>query len=136
MVMAKRIEPALVIQSDRVNDKSISIPLADGIAHPRWFQLFGMAPAIGPDLAPDALVLKEHERAVRGLHDLKRLGPDQNSRDTGRIAVQNRIITFRGGFRAIARLRRVVPRLGPGSHRRWSCARTAVKALIGNSPDE
>src|SRR5260370_26178339 len=108
--MAKRIEPALVVQSDRVDDKSISFPLADGIAHPGGFQLFGMTPAIGPNLAPDALVLEEHKNAVRGLHDLEWLGPDENSRNPGRSAVQNRIITIGSGFRAIARLRRVVPR--------------------------
>src|ERR1700675_2496642 len=136
MGMAKRIEPALIIQSDRVNDKSISIPFADGIAHPGGFQLFGMTPAIGPDLAPDALVLEEHEHAVGGLYDLKWLGPDENSRNTGRSAVQNRIVTIGSGFRAIARLGCIVPRLGPGSHGRGSCARTAVKALARNSPDE
>src|ERR1700687_4074271 len=126
MGMAVRIEPTLVIQPDRIDDKSISFPLADGIAHPCRFQIFGMTPSVGPDLPPDALVLEEHENAVRSLNDFKWLGPDQNSRDAGRIAVQNRVITFNGGFRAVARLRGIVPRLRPGRHRRRSCTRATI----------
>src|SRR6267154_3960851 len=130
------IEPALVIQSDRVDDKSISLPLANGIAHPGGFRVLGMTPPVGPDLAPDALVFEEHENAVGSLHNLKWLGPVKNSRDTGRIAAQDRVSRIHTSFRAVSRLRGVVLRLGPRRHRRRICARSIVDALTGNSPTE
>src|SRR3984893_273163 len=136
MRVAKRIEPALVIQSDCVDDKIIALPPANGIAHPSGFEVLGVTPSVGPDLAPHALVLEEHKNAVRSLHDLKRLGPDQNSRDTGRIAVQDGIVRLDGCLRAVAGLRDIVPSLGPGSHIRGFCARATIKSLIWNSPNE
>src|SRR5579864_1326650 len=134
--VTKRIQPALIIQSNGVNDKIIALPLADGVAHPGGLEILGMTPAIDPDLPPYALVLKKHEDPVRCLHDLKWLGPDQNSRNAGGIAVQNRIITVHGSFRTVAGHGLVVAGLGPRCHIRGLRAGTAVKTLIRNSPDE
>src|ERR1700736_515630 len=95
-----------------------------------------MTPAIDPNLSPHAFVLKEHKNAVGSLYDFKGLRPDENSRNSGRIAAQNRIVTFRGCFRAVAWLRGVVFGLGPGSHIRRSCAGAAVETLIWNCLNE
>src|SRR5580704_10434942 len=118
MGMSKRIEPTLVVQTDGVNNKSISFPFANGIAHPRRLEVLGMAPPVGPDLAPHALVFEEHENAFGSLHDLKWLRPVKNSRDTGRIAAQDRVGRVHTGFRTVSWLRGVVLCLSPWRHRR------------------
>src|ERR1700687_1600494 len=91
-----------------------------------------MASPVGPDLAPGMVALEEHEYAIRGLEDLKRLRKKQDSWNPGRIAFQNRIIPAALRFGTVAWLRFIVFRFCPGRHGRVIFARSGVDTLAGD----
>src|SRR3984893_1196102 len=81
------IEPAFVVETDRVNYKCVSIPFANRIPQPGRFQILRVPSPVSPDLAPKVLALEEHEHSVRSLNDLMRLRKKQNARNPGRGAL-------------------------------------------------
>src|SRR5215469_663332 len=44
------IEPELIIESDRVHNEGVSLPLSSGIAKPRWIEVLGVAAGVHEDL--------------------------------------------------------------------------------------
>src|SRR5207302_6597576 len=72
MRMARRIEPGPLIHADAINDECVvPVPMAYRIAIPAGRRAIFGVDALGklspvrPDLAPDSLVLIEHDHAVR-----------------------------------------------------------------------
>src|SRR5689334_5349610 len=47
--VAAYVEPALVIEADRIDDQSIPFPMPDRISQPGWFGIFGQLSAIHED---------------------------------------------------------------------------------------
>jgi hypothetical protein len=87
---AIRIEPRLVVEADRVNDKRISFPFAHRVPHIRGLEVFGVSPAVRKNL-PDDLNLEYEDHAVTGLNDFPRIRKIQDSRHSRRYTSWNRV---------------------------------------------
>src|SRR5258705_4439741 len=93
------IEPRPVVESSRLGDERIVIrPAADGIAPPpRFVELFGKLPAVGPDRAPFLVELVQNHDVLRRLDDPARSEIVKNdAREALRIAPRHRIVGQRG----------------------------------------
>src|ERR1700719_2241886 len=80
-----------------------------------------MRAAIRENLAPQRVVLEEHDDLTGRLRDLEREGMNKNSRHTGRkTTVVNRVVRFRERIRVSAegRLGSFILRLTPSCHGR------------------
>src|SRR5580704_8220298 len=49
------VEPGSVVVTDRVDDKSVSLPFANGVSVPGWVGILRQRSAIGPNRAPDVM---------------------------------------------------------------------------------
>jgi hypothetical protein len=58
--MSYLIEPGFVVQAYRVDNERISIPPANGVAHPGKIQILGMLSPIHVNVADEVVVLEEH----------------------------------------------------------------------------
>src|SRR5690606_278732 len=72
------VEPALVIEPERLDDEGVAVPAADRVAEPRRLTLFGEVAAVGEDLTEVGEVLEENHREARGLYDLPGIVGDQH----------------------------------------------------------
>src|SRR2546427_536625 len=91
MRVAAKIEPELVIESDRVDHQRVAFPSPDRMSIPRRVRILWMLPAIHEDLAVAVNVALEQEEDVRrSLNDPPRIGRD--SRDSRRQAVRLGIV--------------------------------------------
>src|ERR1700680_1958367 len=88
---ALHVQPSLVVETDRVDDQRIAIPVADRISHPGWTKILRVLPAIGVDLSNEMVVLEQHQNSSARLNDLEWKGNEQNPRNAGRITAQIRI---------------------------------------------
>src|SRR4029077_11568169 len=73
MRISEVVEPGSVIVTDRVGDEGVSLPFANGVSVPGWVGIFRQRSAIGPNRAPDVMVLHMLQNSV-GRHD-KLKGP-------------------------------------------------------------
>src|ERR1700733_9415835 len=103
MRMADAIEPGFFVEANRVDDKSIPIPMTDRIAHIRQTDVIAirMLAPIDKDVADGVVILIKDKDLFRSLYDLqwKRLQVD--SRHARRK-------TF-GNHRIVCFLKRVLP---------------------------
>src|ERR1700730_7707013 len=65
------IGPILVVKANRIENESVALPFANRVAQITWVGIFGEWPPVGPDGAPDMLLLEKHEHPSGNLNDLK-----------------------------------------------------------------
>src|ERR1700674_273335 len=115
MRMAADIQPGLVVETSGIDDESVSLPFANGVAHPGWVGIFRMLPSIGKNLAHVVFVFEVHDRAARNLEEFKRVRVGIDVWNTRREATKIRIV---GGQRSVFAADRMVALeflLRPGS---------------------
>src|SRR5260221_6058933 len=81
----KRIVPELIVETNRLDHKSISVPFADRISQIAWIGIFRKWTPVRPNRTPDMSQLKEHEHPARNLNDFKWIGEVKKLRMTVRI---------------------------------------------------
>src|SRR5262249_12053255 len=108
-----RAQPGLLIETDSFNDKRIPFPLAHGISVPPRIGIVRELPAIHPDFPQSMVALEKHEDSSWNLDDLKRPDREHHAREPHRIALEDRIVPTRRGFRTIAGIIGVVLCLSP-----------------------
>src|SRR5579864_2166847 len=119
MWIACGAKPGLVVEAGGFDDQRIvSLPMPDGISVPRGIWIFGKSASIGPDRAPGVFAFEELNDPVVGLNELKWRGEKHNARETGRITLQDGIITIGHGPRSVSWLLGGEPHLRPRRHRR------------------
>ena len=116
------IEPGAVVVADGLHDEGVSLPAAHGISVPGRIGILRKRPAIGPDRAPDVVILHVLQHAVGHLNELK--GPQirlpQIARIAQGLALGNRIVVQLrlDRARAVADFIGVKFRFSPRRHRR------------------
>src|ERR1700722_6474594 len=66
-------DPGSVVKTDRIDHERVSFPMTDRMPHPFGIHIFGMAAPVEKNLAMAGdVVLKEHDKQGRGLHQLVR----------------------------------------------------------------
>src|SRR5215472_15245899 len=68
----KRIQPALVVESFRIHDQDIALPMADRITHPGRLRINGKHAAISVYLAVRVALFVENSHECWRLNDLER----------------------------------------------------------------
>ena len=63
--MAAVVEPALVVEAERLHDERVAVPLAERVAEPRRRALFRVIASVGEDLAVLGEVLEQDDRELR-----------------------------------------------------------------------
>src|SRR5215471_106909 len=88
---ALSIQPGLVVEPDRIDDKRIALPPGDGISHPQRLEIFRMSAAVEKEL-PVAVNITfiENDNERWSLYEFLRERRD--SRNTGRQAMPFRIV--------------------------------------------
>src|SRR5437868_6056656 len=91
MWYALTVKPGFVIESDGVDDKGVTVPFGNRIAHPQRLEVFRMTATIQKELtiAMDVSLIKNDDQRGR-LNELLRKW--RNPRDTGRQTMPFRII--------------------------------------------
>src|SRR5579864_1664538 len=105
MRMPDLVEPGLVVETNRIDDQSVSLPLSNRVAHPAGIQILGMPPPIGPDLADEVAELVDDKHAA-GYHEnfhgkIEKI----NSRHAGRVALQGSVVRLARVAARVGRLR-------------------------------
>src|SRR3989442_2190451 len=72
MGMPAVIEVRLIVETDRIHDEGVAIPLANRVTQPCGLRLSRKAAAIRENLPVTALVLEKNQRYRRRLDDLER----------------------------------------------------------------
>src|SRR5579871_5224506 len=73
MPMALWVEPSLIIEAHRVHHQRVAFPMADRVAHPIGVWIRWVPPPVQVDGAVAGnVVLKEHHKPDRSLHDFVR----------------------------------------------------------------
>src|ERR1700730_4957829 len=94
--MAVVIEPSFIVESDRINDEGISLPLANRITPPRGRQILGMLTAVREYFPYEVIILKQHDHLAWTLQNFHRLASYQvDAWHAGRDTVHDRVIGFR-----------------------------------------
>ena len=96
--MAADIQPGLVVETGGIDDESVSLPFANGVAHPGWVRIFRMLPSIGENLAHVVFVFEVHNRAARDLEEFNRVRVCIDVWNTRREATKIRVV---GGQRSV-----------------------------------
>ena len=91
MRQAHRVEPGLVIETDRVNDQRVAFKFADRVPHVRRFQIARMSSPIHEDLPHQGLVLVNDHDAVARLNNLPGKRLKHGARNAGRNASLGRV---------------------------------------------
>src|SRR5689334_3888859 len=71
---APRIQPAHIVEAQRVHHQRVALPAADRVSEPGWRWIRRVLPPIGEDLAEDGLHFIEEKNFARRLDDLEGLG--------------------------------------------------------------
>src|SRR6266478_9229792 len=90
--MPADIQPGFVVETGGIDNESVSLPSANGIAHPARVRIFRMVPSIGENLAHEVTVLEEHDRAARDLKDFNRVGVGIDIRHPRRKTTKIRVV--------------------------------------------
>src|SRR5262245_53743025 len=72
MHVTSTIQPTMLVDSGRIDDESISLPLSNGVTHPGFAKTFRMIAPIGPNLANLVIPLEQYKYPFGRLHDLER----------------------------------------------------------------
>src|SRR5215471_9481595 len=85
--MAAEIEPELIVEANSIDDQSVPLPFADGVAVPGGIGIVGVFGLVQEDLSEAVNVALEQEKDVRVclLDDAPGIGSD--ARDAGRQAI-------------------------------------------------
>src|ERR1700688_1877806 len=86
------IEPGLVVETDRIDDESFSLPLSDRVSHPTGIRILGMSPSIGPDLADIVAKFMDDEHTAGNHKNFHGKIEKINPRHAGRIALQSCVV--------------------------------------------
>src|ERR1700722_18968738 len=86
------IHPGLIVHANRLDDKSVTVPLAHRVAQKIGVGIGGQRPPVRPDGAPKVVLLEKHEHPARNLNDLEWIRQNERFRDGLRLAVQGRVV--------------------------------------------
>src|SRR5262245_37339155 len=117
MRLALRSKPGLFIKADCFDNERISVPFTDRISVPSRIRIVRELTSVYPDFADRVLTFEKHQNPSGNMDDFKGPNDEQNTRETHRIAFQDRIVPTRRGFGAVPWFVRVVLRLAPP--RQW-----------------
>lgn len=92
MRLAAVTKPRLIVEPCSVDDQRVSLPMANGVAHPGGFRILDVAAAIREDLTNDMAVLEKHEHAPRSVNNLERVEEQIDPRHAGREALKIGIV--------------------------------------------
>src|SRR5262245_11176092 len=121
MHVTPTIQPTMFVDSGRIDDESISLPLSNRVTHPGFAKTFRMVPPIRPDLSNFVIPLEQYEYPFWRLHDLDRaLQAKPGHRYTARKALRLLRIHFVSIISFIVDVVLVLFR-GPGLHGKRVC---------------
>src|SRR5580700_1224750 len=86
------IGPDLVVKPDRVDYECVAVPLANRVSEPAGVGVFWEGSPVGPDRAPDVVLLKEHQHPAGNLDDLEWIGKSEKPRRACWVTAQNWIV--------------------------------------------
>src|SRR5260370_866267 len=69
--ITKMIEPGSIVITNGLNDECVSLPPANRVPVPTRIRIFRKWPPIGPDGAPQIVILHMLQHPVRGLNEFK-----------------------------------------------------------------
>src|SRR5690349_15930168 len=76
--MSAIVEPALVVEAERVDDEDVALPFAKRIAHPGGRTLGRVIAPVGEDLAEVGEALEQDHHQPGCLHNLPRIARDEH----------------------------------------------------------
>src|SRR5467141_464956 len=129
-----RIEPGLVVETNRVHDECISLVSANGVPHVCGVEILGMSPAIHKDLPRDGLVFEDHDDTVAGVNDFPGKRLQHDSWNAGRDTPLDGVWPAVGISRVVLDVALLYQRLGPWLER-WVLLREKVSMVLRYKPN-
>src|ERR1700674_4766622 len=90
-------EPGFVVQTGSIGHQGISLPVADGVAHPGRLRILEMAAPIGKDLADIMAVFEQDKHAPGSVNELDGIQEEIDSRHAGWKTLEIRIVRVNCG---------------------------------------
>src|SRR5262245_28684701 len=96
MRTAEMIQPASVIETDRLYNEGVAFPFSDSLSEPLRIGILRKLPAVRPNFTQCASPFEQLQHSIFDVNDLDRPAEEEETRVAEWIAVTFRIVSQRG----------------------------------------